>query len=189
MEYAASRGLIPGTLEHFKIGQFEHYMTMPCFEEGVLKGVKLRNIWQCEPKKRFWQLEGSRLGLFNFDDVNLKQGVTFIVKGEIPTMMMWQYGFKQTCSPTGGEGSGQKTIEQWMTALSLADLIVIGDNDEAGVALAHKRKALFNADLHFPPSQFKDLDEWFLKDPYKAWEQVCTWRTETEIGPAFHDRK
>jgi hypothetical protein len=187
IEYGATRGLHKDTLEHFKIGQFEHYMTMPCFEEGVLKGVKMRNTWQCDPKKRFWQLEGSRLGLFNFDEVYLKPGVTFIVKGEIPTMMMWQYGYKQTCSPTGGEGSGRATIEKWMTALSLSQLIVIGDNDEAGIELAHKRKKLFNAELVFPPDQFKDVDEWFLKDQYNAWAQIRSWQKQLLNGPNFHE--
>jgi hypothetical protein len=180
IEYAASRGLNEDTLKKYKIGQYGHFMTMPCFENGILMGVKMRNMWQCPPNRRFWQLEGSRLGMFNFDEVNLLSGKTiFIVKGEIPVMLLNQRGFPYACAPTGGEASGQKTISKWMTGLSLSALLVIGDNDGPGYELALKRAKLFGAFLRFPPRKYKDLDEWCLDDPWQSYDNLKFWANET----------
>lgn len=182
--YAASRGLSLETLEKFRIGQYGHYMTIPCFEEGVLKGIKMRNIWPSDLGKRFWSLSGSRLGLFNFDAVNLKvtsertQEVTWIVKGEIPAMLMDQLGFHQVCAPTGGEGSGMRAVREWNTALALAAKIVIGDNDEAGKTLGWKRSVMFGASLWFPPKKYKDLDEWLLADMHDAIATLRYWKNK-----------
>lgn len=177
--YAATRGLTEATLKKFQVGQNEHYMTMPCFEDGILKGIKMRNLWKCAPAKRFWQLEGSRLGLFNHDAVYLKSGLIFIVKGEIPVMLMDQAGFPQTCAPTGGEGSGRAAIQRWTEAVVLAARIVIGDNDGPGRELGQKRSLLFGARLFFPPDRFKDLDEWLLADQEDARRTLNTWRDQT----------
>ncbi len=159
-------------------------MTIPAFENGILKGIKMRNLLPCEPRKRFWALPGSRLALFNFDAVNLKessektQEITWIVKGEIPAMLMHQFGYKQVCAPTGGEGSGMRTIREWNTALALAAKIVIGDNDDAGKALGMKRAQLFGASLHFPPEAYKDLDEWLLAHMSQAFDFLRRWKND-----------
>jgi hypothetical protein len=174
--YAASRGLTEETLKKFKVGQYEHFMTMPCFEDNVLKGIKMRNIHpDCPKEKRFWQLEGSRLGLYNFDGIYLESDPVFIVKGEIPCMLMTQIGFPFTCAPTGGEGSGRKEIQRWTEALVFSNKVVIGDNDGPGKALALKRGLLFGCDVQFPPPKYKDLDEWILADLEGARHQLHEW--------------
>lgn len=179
IQYAAARGLTLETLKKFRVGQYEHFMTMPCFEDGVLRGIKLRNIWQCEHNRRFWQLPGSRLGLFNFDAVNLTSRAAVIVKGEIPCMLMDQIGLPYTCAPTGGEGSGMAAVQRWSTALALSMArLVIGDNDRAGIELGHKRKILFDADILFPPTEYKDLDEWILADKEEVIRRVRSWEQE-----------
>jgi hypothetical protein len=181
LQYAEKRGLVLATLEKFRIGSSGHYLTMPCFEEGILRGIKMRNIWESADKKhRFFQLEGSRLGLFNFDAVYLKRGLTWIVKGEIPVMIMDQVGFPQTCAPTGGEGGGKTAGFNWNTALALAAKIVIGDNDGPGGELARNRAILFGAELFFPPDSFKDLDEWILADPSHATQQLKAWEEKVK---------
>jgi hypothetical protein len=39
MEYAATRGLTLETLKKVHVGQNFHWMTIPCFEEGILRGI------------------------------------------------------------------------------------------------------------------------------------------------------
>lgn len=179
IEYASSRGLNELTIKEFKIGQSGHYMTIPLFEDGILKGVKMRNILPSDKRLRFMQLPGSRLGLFNYDNVYLKTDVTFIVKGEIPAMLMHQLGF-QVCAPTGGEGSGRRQAFRWNTALALSSIVVIGDNDAPGKALAQKRADLFGAMLVFPPERYKDVDEWILDEEHVAVNQIRAWREQAK---------
>ena len=124
--YAHKRGLNDDTIQKFNLGYWKGFLSIPCFEEQRLIGVKMRRIRKGEP--RFFSIEGSRQGLFNFDKVAYSMDVTFLVKGEIPCMLMDQIGF-QACAPTGGESGWD---ERWRSALALSTNIVIGDNDGPG---------------------------------------------------------
>lgn len=174
IEYAATRGLTPETLTVFKVGQSGHYMTIPLFEEGVLKGIKMRNIWKCDPKYRFFQMEGSRLGLFNYDRVEFRTGAVFVVKGEIPAMLLHQMGYV-ACAPTAGEGSYKGQVFRWNTALALASKVIVGDNDEPGRVLGKKRAMLFGGTLVFPPDTYKDIDQFILAEPEQSRETIQRW--------------
>jgi len=178
LEYAMGRGLIQETISKFSIGQALYkqstYMTMPCFEEHKLVGIKFRNVESHSLKDRFTQLKGSRQGLFNFDAVNLKNDVVFVVKGEIPCMLMDQNGFL-SCAPTGGEGGWS---EKWRTALAFARKIVVGDNDDAGRKLGRIRAAYLDAALVFPPEQFKDWDEFLLADKAECIRITEKWKKQ-----------
>ena len=143
-EYAHKRGLNDDTIQKFNLGYWKGFLSIPCFEEQRLAGVKMRRVRIGEP--RFFSIEGSRQGLFNFDKVAYSLDVTFIVKGEIPCMLMDQMGF-QACAPTGGEGGWD---ERWRSALALSKNIVVGDNDGPGRMLGEKRALLLGAMLVFP---------------------------------------
>lgn len=168
-EYAHKRGLNDGTILKFNLGSRRKYMSMPCFEEGRLIGVKMRRIVTGEP--RFFNLEGSLQGLFNFDRVAYSTGTTFIVKGEIPCMLLDQLGFL-ACAPTGGEGGWD---EHWRGALALSHNVIIGDNDALGRKLGEKRALILGADLVFPDPKFKDIDAWYLAEPDRCTEQLYKW--------------
>ena len=169
IEYARTRGLTPATLEKFRVGQSGHWMTIPSFEEGRLIGIKLRNI---EPEGlRFMALKGSHQALFNHDRVCLSAGHVLLVKGEIPCMLLDQLGFL-SCAPTGGEGGWK---ENWRVALALANIIVVGDNDETGRMMAERRAAFLNAVIRYPPPCYKDWDEWYLADPEHCLIETKGW--------------
>lgn len=172
IEYAALRGLTPETLRKFSVGQRGRYMTMPCFEHQKLTGIKCRNT--TNNGIRFFQVEGSRQGLFNYDAVEYATGVVFVTKGEIPTMLMSQIGYL-ACAPTGGE-SGWR--EEYRTALALAQCVYVGDNDGAGRKYGERRAAILNALLKFPPEQYKDWDEWYLADPIDCTLKTGYWAEE-----------
>jgi hypothetical protein len=176
VEYAAIRGLTRETLERFRVGQSGKYMAMPCFEAGLLRGIKMRNTDpSCDMDHRFFQLKGSRQGLFNFDRVKQALEPVLIVKGEIPCMLLDQLGFL-ACAPTGGEGGWQ---EEWRTALALSKKrIIVGDNDRPGVELGQKRAAFLHAELKFPPPAYKDIDQFILGDRVLALETIQRWLEE-----------
>ena len=172
IEYARKRGLTRETLEKFRVGQFERLMSMPCFEEERCVGVKMRST----TGKRYLNLAGSRSGLFHYDAVYLTTRPVFIVKAEIPCMLLDQLGFL-ACAPTGGE-SAYRQSGRWRTALALAPKVVIGDNDRPGREQGPLRAALLAAELRFPPDPYKDLDEFYLAEPERAVEMFQRWREE-----------
>ncbi len=174
VEYAAKRGLTPETLNKFNVGQRGQFMTMPAFEEQRLVGIKCRNT--TDQGIRFYQIEGSRQAMFNYDRVEFQTGVVFVVKGEIPCMLMDQLGFL-ACAPTGGEGGWR---QDWRTALALAHCVYIGDNDETGRRYGERRAAILSALLKFPPGAFKDLDEWILADRENALRELNLWTEEAK---------
>ncbi|MCB2146537.1 MAG: hypothetical protein KQI81_08690 [Deltaproteobacteria bacterium] len=158
--YAKSRGIEPKTLEHFNIGQDRYLMAIPTFEDHKLMGIKFRNT--TENGLRYFAKKGSMSGLFNYDEVAYTTEPVLIVKGEIAAMVLYQYGFK-VCAPTTGERNDR---DRWFTALALSyKRVVIGDNDKTGKKYGVKRAEHFKADLQFPISEYKDVDEWILNDP------------------------
>ncbi len=161
-EYAHSRGLSDETIKHFKVGQDRNWMTMPYFRDGRLRGIKKRNCTSYG--LRFITEEGSKSDLFNIDAVQYSNGNVFVVKAEIPAMLVYQWGYKAV-APTGGEGSWD---DQWRVDLGLSRLTLIGDNDDIGKKLARERSVRFGARLEFPPKEFKDVDEYMLARPEEA---------------------
>lgn len=169
--YAHARGLNDESIEKFKIGQDRHYMTMPYFRDGRLRGIKKRN---CSNAKglRYFTETGSKGDLFNIDAVQFTNGYCFVVKAELPTILLDQWGFKAV-APTGGEGSWD---DRWRTDLGLSRLTIIGDNDGPGRKLAISRATKFGAVLEFPPLEYKDVDEYMLASPQEArqWLEALT---------------
>jgi hypothetical protein len=50
----------------------------------------------------------------------------------------------------------------------MSRLTVVGDNDDTGRKLAVGRATKFGAALEFPPSEFKDIDQYMLARPAEA---------------------
>jgi hypothetical protein len=183
--YGRKRGLEPETLEHFRVGQFKHFMAMPTFHDGMLQGIKFRNTdpdpMPCHHPLdglRFWAAKGSQKGLFNYDAVAYTQKPVLVLKGEIPVMLARQSGFL-ACAPTGGEGS---YIQELAYLFSFANrVVVVGDNDqdpqvrEKMQAKAQERAEMLHAALRFPPQEYKDIDEWMLAEPVTALLDIERW--------------
>lgn len=197
-EYAVKRGIDPWILDEFRIGSashvgeviekkgFENLMAIPTFHNNNLQGVKIRII---NPGKlRFFAVVGSQMGLFNHDEVMFDTGRILVAKGEIPAMVLIPEGRKngfKVCAISGSENADISTSEHILRALAFGNKVLVGDNDknpETDVkmkAFARKRAELLGAKLRFPPTQYKDLDEWYLSD-YDAVATILKWFEEKE---------
>lgn len=169
IDYATQeRGLTIATLSRFRVGEHKGAMTIPAFEDGMLKGIKYRATWK-EPKLRFWQEEGSTTALFNYDGVAWTIEPVLIVKGEIPVMLLDQLGFKACCITVG---EGYTDVSAWKPQLSFArKLVVVMDNDKDPdvnrrmQAAAREKAQALGAEIAAPPVGYHDIDAWLLADP------------------------
>jgi len=176
LDFAVSRGLTPATVDKFHLGQRQLTgLSIPIFCEDVLWGIKFRRI--SGPGTRYWSERGSRMALFNVDNVAWREIPVFILKGEIPVMLLDQLGL-YACCMTGGEAS---KISDWKHYLSFASKrILVGDNDKDPDTrkkmqdYSKERAEQWNAELRFPPEKYKDIDEWLLDEP-GALEVIRSW--------------
>jgi len=168
-EYAHARGVTDTAIDHFKLGQDRNYLTIPAFTEHRLMGVKKRSA--NGRGLRFFSEEGSRQSLFNHDDVACTVGPVFLLKAEIPVIVLWQMGLR-ACAPTGGEAGWNP---RWVRTLASARVIVVGDNDEAGLKYAASRAIDLGGKLKFPPEEYHDIDEWILARPASAARTLEEW--------------
>lgn len=170
LEYIEQRGFY-GVHEDFRLGQLDKesasYLTIPCFHNDILQGIKLRLIKG--EGTRYKSIKGSRGGLFNYDGIKDITGTVFVVKGEIAAMVMEEYGY-HACSTTTGE-SGDMSPYVHLFADN-KKVVVIGDNDAHTNSQIKKhtelRARILDAELIYPSIEFKDVDEWILADQGEA---------------------
>jgi len=188
VEYAINRGIGEEQIEQFLLGsptpkmreepfniyEPDKWLSIPTFHHQELMGIKLRNT--TKSGIRYMSVPGSRKGLWNYDKVFLSSDTVLVVKGEIAGIITSGFGFL-CCAPTGGESGKVSDIK---TALSLSKNIVVGDNDKDPETDRKMKKAaearafMLNAELKFPASEYKDIDEWLLNDP-SAEDVIGSW--------------
>lgn len=193
IEYALSRGITQEQIAHHRLGtpppwwsdepynlyKPDSWLTIPTFHGEELMGIKMRNL-DPNSKIRYMSVAGSRKGLFNWNAVYMKEEPVLVVKGEIAAMVAEAHGFL-ACAPTSGESGMVNDIR---TALLLANVIVVGDNDanpETRIKMqyaAEKRAAVLGGIVKFPPEQYKDIDEWLLAEKDNAVRVIRSWEEE-----------
>ena len=183
VEYAASRGLRTETLMKFSVGQHrtsKFWMTMPVLHGSRLMSIKMRNLNSTDKKDRFMTAPGSVDGLFGYNFVDGTTKSVAIVKGEIPVMVMDQFGLL-ACAPTGGEGSYFGHEEHLRSLAFAKKRIVIGDTDRDPKvrgnmqAAAQRRAEIFRAELYFPPAPYTGIDDFVLAEPQVAIPLIKSW--------------
>ena len=176
--YAEQRGLSYETLRKFKIGEMSGAMAIPAFEDGTLKAIKFRSTAR-NPKMRYWAQEGSVVALFNHDAVAYTDKPVLVVKGEIPVMLLDQYGLL-ACATTAGEANAN--ISQWAHLFVFSPkVVVVTDNDrdpeikQRIAAWARERADILKAELVAPPEKYKDIDEAILAEPEVMLPMIRGW--------------
>ena len=159
-QYALARGISTEQIEEFRLGSSENWLAIPTFHHMNLMGIKLRNM---RKGLRYMSVTGSKQGLWGYNDVVNTEETVFVCKGEIAAIIMRRFGFL-SCAPTSGESA---KVDR--DPLALASVIVVGDNDAPEIAKQTRRQAeeraeSLKAKLFFPPSEYKDVDEWLLLD-------------------------
>lgn len=169
-EYLIKRGISEKVIEEngfgsvatiqdgIKKNHVENILAIPTFQLGTLMGVKFRNINQ----KFYFSYPGSRPGLWNYDEVYLKEEPVLVGKGELCAAVMKSAGFL-SCGLTSGE-SRNSSLEIVRDALLLSKRIIyFSDNDRQGKASGELIATMIGGQVAFP-QEGKDWDEWYLKD-------------------------
>jgi len=98
LEYLYDRGFEDETIEFFKLGCDEEWISIPHFQDGQLWNIKQRNYIE----KAFKRVAGQPTVLFNIDNVSPDKGSVLIVESETDTMAAWQMGVKNVVGLTAG---------------------------------------------------------------------------------------
>ncbi|MCJ7625344.1 MAG: hypothetical protein MUO76_17745 [Anaerolineaceae bacterium] len=65
--------------------------------------------------------------------------------------------------------------------MTIAQIVVVRDNDGPGRRLGKARAAMLHADLVFPPEGWKDIDSWILAvGQTEASKLLCQWVKEED---------
>lgn len=175
--YLEYRGLL-GLEDEYKLGYKLNeygtkYLSIPCIYNDQVEGIKYRLMDTSYPdpklrstKLRFYGETGSRLSTFNLDKAIYSDGLVVITESEILAMRLGRWNIT-AIAPTSGAKSIDPELKKY---LAQAEVVIIGDNDPAGIFGAVKRKdTLGHGRIVYPPMDYKDMDEYLTEggDPWK----------------------
>jgi 5S rRNA maturation endonuclease (ribonuclease M5) len=178
--YFLQRGFAPDTLVRYDIGNprswygglfpgLRNYAVVPLYD--------LSNAWQCvgyvaraiddwtEPRWKFSTGFPNGQRLFNYPparEVNRTTGQVILVEGVADALCCVEAGFPQTVAVLGSALYDEQVA--WLTKLRLEEVVVVGDNDEAGAKFAAQVKNRFSGlvaavRIIHPPVHVKDIGE------------------------------
>lgn len=169
LKYIKDRGFTDKTIRHFKIGaqkkDGKFWLTIPHLVDGKAVNLKYRSI---PPEQKAWRQEkGSKKVLFN-QDVIAKANEVILTEGELKSAALWQHGFTNTISLTGGIENFQP---DWVDQLAgLKKIYLVMDADDAGQSGARKLAQRLGMDrcYNIVLPDAKDPDEWFFEVGHTA---------------------
>lgn len=171
LNYIKNRGFNDETIKHFAFGaQSKHgqyWLTIPHFESGIAVNIKYRSI---PPEAKKWRQEAkTKKILFNIDAVSKFAHESIILtEGELKTAALWQMGFKNSVSLTGGVDNFPP---EWVDILAPVKKIYLClDSDKPGVDGAEKLGMRLGLErcyfVELPDA--KDPDEYFFEKNHTA---------------------
>jgi twinkle protein len=123
------RGFTRETVQKFKLGFKDGWITIPHFKDGLCLNIKSRLIKPTGDKKYFRE-EGCPSILFNLDNAKNFQGSVILTEGEFDAIAFDQMGFPNVVAVTNGAGS---FADEWVDDLeSFTQIYLSFDLDEAG---------------------------------------------------------
>lgn len=134
------RGFNEKTIKHFQLGVNEQGdVAIPIFKDEELANYKFRGV----KEKKFYNVRGCEAWIINQSGLAAAaiEKYLIIVEGEFDCMALWQLGFDNVISTTGG---AQEKGEEWIARIpdEVMRIFVNYDNDEpgkeAGRALAER---------------------------------------------------
>lgn len=138
--YCALRGLSRATLDAFRIGCDEKGNLMfPCYRDGVLTHVKYRvpGKWTKESgRPKEWGTPGTAPILFGMDNVSYNKPL-YITEGMFDAMSLYEAGITNVVSVPNGCKNLEFVTLCWDWLEKFQQIILFGDNDEAGLEMVH----------------------------------------------------
>ena len=159
LQHYAARGITPETVDKFKLGIDNGYLTIPTFRDGKCYYYTQRNIDENSDIK-YKNLKGVDVDYFNRDYLSNSEEnpVIVIVEGIFDALSLEQAGIKAIAL------NGANQINKF---LKLAEetgysglLVGAGDRDAAGQQFNQNFKVCCRI-----PEQFKDVNEWAVNEP------------------------
>ena len=165
LQYLKSRGFTDEAIKHFKLGcqkrNGEYWLTIPHWVGDQCVNIKYRSIPPAD--KQFRQEEKSQKVLFNHNALSGPADSIIITEGELKSVSLWQNGFHNTVSLTGGV-EGIKP--EWMDQLQRFEKIYLClDADAPGQRAAEKLAMRLGPErtYNIVLQDAKDPDEWFFR--------------------------
>ena len=132
-KYLYQRGFSDKTIEFFKLGLKEDWITIPHIFEKELWNFKMRR-WQGD--KAFKRISGQPTVLFNADTLDYSKKAVVLVESETDCMAAWQMGIENVVGLTGG---AQSFKPEWLPLFNkFKQVFVVLNSDEAGQVGAKK---------------------------------------------------
>jgi twinkle protein len=133
LAYFKEQGINSATVSKFKIGETSDGTAImyPYFKDGVLVGVKYRNI----KDKKMWSEKDQEPVLFNRD--NITGDELIITEGEKDCMTLGQLGMQSVSIPNG-VNDGRWIDNEWDWLDKFKKIYLVMDNDRAGREAAQK---------------------------------------------------
>jgi twinkle protein len=128
----AVRGFSDETIAHFKLTQYQDFIAIPYYKDGILVNFKYRNI----NEKRFQRFTGGESTLFNMDNRDKTKDIV-ITEGEFDAISSHQLGITNVISVSIGAGSFNPDWIEFFDSCSGAFYIAY-DNDTKGEEGAKK---------------------------------------------------
>jgi hypothetical protein len=163
--YLNSRGIRPSTVQRYIVGKDEHSsrLTVPnVVRQSPAQCVGIKKRWLGHPPEewipKYTSVPGTRgRSLFNWNRlVGRKMWPFFLVlEGVLDVMLADQEGIPAV-APFGGGGVWDPDWARWFKRVK--NVIVVADNDEAGLQIAERKARSLNARIALPP-EGKDLGE------------------------------
>jgi len=132
-EYLYQRGFSDKTIEFFRLGLKDEWITIPHIFEKELWNFKMRR-WQGD--KAFKRISGQPTVLFNADNLDYSKKAVVLVESETDCMAAWQMGIENVVGLTGG---AQSFKPEWLTLFNkFKQVFVVLNSDDAGQIGAKK---------------------------------------------------
>lgn len=165
LQYLKGRGFTDEAIRHFKLGcqklNGEYWLTIPHWVGDQCVNIKYRSVPPAE--KKFRQEANSQKVLFNHNALAGSTESIIITEGELKSVALWQNGFENTVSLTGGVEGIQP---EWIDQLQKFEKIYLClDSDAPGQRAAEKLAMRLGPErtYNIVLQDAKDPDEWFFR--------------------------
>jgi len=149
-EYMYNRGITDETIDRFQVGWYNEYTMIPFFVNGTFRNFQMRMEKPIKKIKKYYKAKPL---MFNSDILKITNTI-FFTEGPIDAMALIQNGLPAIST----DFSGNVLPEWYGKFLNQTDIILLFDNDKAGVTEAIKTAKVLGVD-RCKIYTFQDFDE------------------------------